>query len=86
MKCSSDTPENLAKQYELSVDMTLFRSDQNTDKKTDESSTKWLHTIRKELEPTVSVDVLDSDLIRAVHGRSGHPDIKHTLYKRTRVP
>lgn len=66
------TIKKLVKDYVLSVDMGLVRSNQNWECRLTSVLQKWLDVVRK-VEPTCAVNAPDPDLIRVSHYQNGYP-------------
>ena len=67
------TIKGLVVEYELTFDVELVRSQANRADQLTRVSQRWLDVLRK-------VEEQESTRIRAIHQRSGHPDVRWTLY------
>ena len=86
IRCRLDAVGSLVKEYGLSVDIALVRSEHN---RADSCSTRvpqrWFALVKKAAEPpycasAVSPSEHDPEWIRPIHHRSGHPGVRRTLY------
>ena len=80
-----DALANLVKEYGLSVDVALVRSELNRADILTRVSQRWFDLVKKAAEPpycasAVSASEHDSEWIRSIHHRSGHPGVRRTLY------
>ena len=80
-----DALASLVKEYGLSVDAVLVRSQHNRADSLMRVPQRWFDLVNKAIEPpycasAVSPSKLDFDWIRSIHHRSGHPGVRRTLY------
>ena len=79
-----DALASLVKEYGLSVDVDV-RSEHNRADSLTRVPQRWFDLVKKAAEPpycasAVSPSEHDSEWIRSIHHRSGHPGVRRTLY------
>ena len=80
-----DALASLVKEYGLSVDAVLVRSEHNRADSLTRVPQRWFDIVRKAAEPpycasAVSPSKHDFGWIRSIYHRSGHPGVRRTLY------